>query len=297
MHLKRISIVGRTRNDRKISDAKRIQIEALCDDSIFAVTNGLFKPRIHLELAIYMLSHTGSKEVLSVLNRLGKCVSYQVAQELLTERAFTSSEISRWLPDGLFKRGDLNLMVAHDNFDLFVSTLNGKDTLHDTVSIAIQNIPDKEEETDRVLSEPEYEDTISGTRKRRRRTFVARDIDIAPYHKKPSMSDTMLALEDERRQLKQETIKPAKKMDLLWMVSHYVNKPQTPMWVGFNSQLIVNKQPKQRICYLPQIEASPTRTEVVKETLEQSLNVKEESNQKYCSVRLDWCLFSPPNLR
>jgi len=262
MHLKRISIVGRIRNDRKISDAKRIRIEALCDDSIFAVTNGLFKPRIHLELAIYMLSHTGSKEV-----------------------------------HGLFKRGDLNLMVAHDNFDLFVSTLNGKDTLHDTVSIAIQNIPDKEEETDRVLSEPEYEDTISGTRKRRRRTFVARDIDIAPYHKKPSMSDTMFALEDERRQLKQETIKPAKKMDLLWMVSHYVNKPQTPMWVGFNSQLIVNKQPKQRICYLPQIEASPTRTDVVKETLEQSLNVKEESNQKYCSVRLDWCLFSPPNLQ
>ncbi|EFX66145.1 hypothetical protein DAPPUDRAFT_332490 [Daphnia pulex] len=129
-------------------------------------------------------------------------------------------------------------------------------------TVAIQNIPDKEEAVDRVLSEPEYEDTtVSGTRKRRRRTFVARDIDIAPYHKKPSMSDTMLVLEDERRQLKQETIKPAKKLDLLWMVSHYVNKPDTPMWVGFNSQLIVNKQPKQRICYLPQIEASPTRTD------------------------------------
>jgi hypothetical protein len=129
------------------------------------------------------------------------------------------------------------------------------------------------------LAEPEYEDTtVSGTRKRRRRTFVARDIDIAPYHKKPYMSDTMLALEDERRQLKQETIKPAKKLDLLWMVSYYVNKPDTPMWVGFNSQLIVNKQPKQRICYLPQIEASPTRTDVVKETLERSLNVQYPPN-------------------
>ncbi len=78
------------------------------------------------------------------------------------------------------------------------------------------------------------------------------------------MSAIMLELEDERRKLKVDTIKPAKKVDLLWMVLHYINKPQKPMWVGFNLQLIVTTQSKQRVCYLPQIEASPTRNDVAK---------------------------------
>ena len=171
---------------------------------------------------LFAISH-GSKEVLSVLNRLGKCVSYTVTQELLTELAFTSSELSRWLPDGLHKRKDLNLMLGYDNFDLFVNTLSGKDTLHDTVSIAIQEIP-SEGEADAIPSEEEYEEPIisSETRKRRRRAFIARDIEIAPYHKKPTMSKTtLLELEDERRQLNPKTIEPAQKMDFLWMLHLY----------------------------------------------------------------------------
>ena len=63
--------------DRNISESKSIRVQALCDDSIlFAVTNGLVKPKIHLELANYLQSHTGSKEVLSELNRLGKYLVY-----------------------------------------------------------------------------------------------------------------------------------------------------------------------------------------------------------------------------
>lgn len=68
----------------------------------------------------------GSKEVLSVVNRLGKCVRYAVTQGLLTELAFTSARKSEEFPDNLLKRSDLKLMVAFDNFDLFVSTPNGR---------------------------------------------------------------------------------------------------------------------------------------------------------------------------
>ncbi|KAK4007508.1 hypothetical protein OUZ56_012663 [Daphnia magna] len=57
-----------SRKRKNLSQAKQIRIQALCDDSIFAVTNGLFKPKMHLELAIYLLSLTGKKEVLTVLN-------------------------------------------------------------------------------------------------------------------------------------------------------------------------------------------------------------------------------------
>ena len=242
---------------------------------------------MHLELAIYLLSVTGKKEVLNVFNRLGKCVSYTVTQGLLTELAFTSDETSRWLPDGVFKRNDLNLMVGFDNFDLFVSTMTGKDTLHDTVGIVIQDIPVEEEQ---VLSETEYEepDTDLQRIKRRRKTYVARDLDIAPYHKQPRMfTESMLQLDDPRRKIDTEIFHSANKIDFLWMTFLFSEIPETPMWVGFNSLIVENKHPIQRVSYLPQIEASPTRHDVVRETLERSLRLKEECDQKYISVTYD----------
>jgi hypothetical protein len=45
------------------------------------------------------------------------------------------------LPETLLRRPDLNAGVAFDNFDLFVETLTGKDTLDDTVGIVTQDIP------------------------------------------------------------------------------------------------------------------------------------------------------------
>jgi hypothetical protein len=251
------------------------------------VTNGVFKTKTHLELAIYLLSLTGKKEVLNVLNRLGKCISYTVTQGLLTELAFTSAESSRWLPDGVSRRSDLNLMVGFDNFDLFVSTASGKDTLHDTVGIVIQDIPADEEN---VLSESEYNDPGDNEepRKRRRKTFVARDNDITPYHKQPKMfTEPMLELGDVRRRQDPKISESANKMDFLWMTCLFSQIPQTPMWVGFNSLIVENKHPVQRVSYLPQIEASPTRHDVVKETLERSLRLKEECDQKYISVTYD----------
>lgn len=83
---------------------------------MFAITKGLFKPKIHLRLAIYLLSHTGSKEVLSVLNRLGKCVSYAVTQGLMTELAFTSAKKSEDFPDNLLKRSDLGKSKSNGCF-------------------------------------------------------------------------------------------------------------------------------------------------------------------------------------
>lgn len=38
------------------------------------------------------------------------------------------------------RRPDLNTGVVFDNFDRFVETHNGKDTLHDTVGIIFQDI-------------------------------------------------------------------------------------------------------------------------------------------------------------
>jgi hypothetical protein len=136
--------------------------------------------------------------------------------------------------------------------------MTGKDTLHDTVGIVIQDIPVEEEQ---VLSETEYEepDTDLQRRKRRQKTYVARDLDIVPYHKQPRMfTESMLQLDDPRRKIDPEIFHSANKIDFLWMTFLFSEIPETPMWVGFNSLIVENKHPIQRVSYFPQIEADPT---------------------------------------
>ena len=55
--------------------------------------------------------------------------------------------------------------------------------LHETVQFRIQTIPE-EEETEKPLFEDEFEVSGTGRNKRRRQTFVTRDDELTPYHKK-----------------------------------------------------------------------------------------------------------------
>lgn len=54
------------------------------------------------------------------------------------------------------------------------------------------------------------------------------------------------------------------------MVSHYLEIPKTPMWVGFNSLIYDDITPTQTVCYLTTINASSTNKSIVVETMKQS---------------------------
>ena len=115
---------------------------------------------------------SGKREVLSVVNRYGQCISYTTAEGIETELTFNASEPSQMLPDGMHRRSDLTTGVAFDNFDLFVESLSGKNTLHDTVGIVTQDILDNDENLFNEQDETEgyVQDDIEPP-KRRRRTY------------------------------------------------------------------------------------------------------------------------------
>lgn len=167
--------------------------------------------------------------------------------------------------------------------------------MHETVEIGIQSIPSQEDETDQPLIDEEFEEpNTSSQRKRRRRKFAAINDEIAPYPKKPSMSTTLLDFNDERRKVNGAIIKSAALMDFWWQTWLFSEIPETPMWVGWNSLRIVSPQPKQKVVYLPQIDASPTRNDaVVVETLDRSQKLKEACNQEYMSVTYDLATAMP----
>lgn len=82
---------------------------------------------------------------MKILNRLNYCISDVQVRELETSGAYTCSSTKQLCPSGIKKTKILAAGVAWDNFDRFVDTETGKDTLHDTVGIAYQDIPTEAE--------------------------------------------------------------------------------------------------------------------------------------------------------
>ena len=104
-------------------------------DTVFLVTNGRKKPSKHLKLGLPVKSMTGSKKLIGIFNKYGHCVSYTTTEELETERTFTVTSASKISPPDLVPDSSLTVGITYDNFDQFVETLSGKNTLGDTVGI------------------------------------------------------------------------------------------------------------------------------------------------------------------
>ena len=102
--------------------------------------------------------------------------------------------------------------VAWDNFDHFVETISGKDTLHDTVGIAYQTVITHDS------NETEYNNTKTSTsanapnqesqhttNKKRRRAYKVSVPNVQPYRKKPKLNTAeFLSHDDPRRKQYEE---------------------------------------------------------------------------------------------
>ena len=259
---------------------------------MFAVTCGRKKPAKHLKLGLVMKSMTGSKKVVEMLNRYGHCVSYTTTEEIETELTFSVTTASKISPQDMQLNPSLCTGIAFDNFDRFVETLSGKDTLHDTVGITYQHISSVEE---RQLDDaPVPSEDSPGSceamqpQNRRRRTFEPVGLDIEPYYKKPKIvSRDLLLLEDSRRHAVPETYHQEKVSDLVWMMQFSFLPQSTPMWVGWNAQQRHDCQPTERIWYLPPINQSPTSTAVVKETMKRAQQLAKECRKSEIAVTYD----------
>ena len=73
---------------------------------------------------------------------MGHCVSYHTVQEVETEMTFEANSRSTYTPFGMSLKQHCGTGVAWDNYDRYVETQSGKDTLHDTVGIAYQLVKD-----------------------------------------------------------------------------------------------------------------------------------------------------------
>lgn len=282
--------------------SKQRRVSAISQDAIFSATSGRKKPKKHLMVGMALKSMTGSRKVIEMMNKLGHCASYNTLEEIETELTFEATSENTVTPNGMSLLSEYGTGVGWDNFDRFVETESGKDTLHDTVGIAYQCVATAEADTSNVdfeqIDSPPSDKSSSSSesssqvKKRRRRTYDPSGIDIKPYRKKPKLKpDDLLSSENPKRQKYESTInifQLSKKLDILWMTSFLANKSSlTPMWVGWNANTMPKDNKIQKIWYLPQINMSPTSNSVVIETMKRSLCISDECHRNSIAVTYD----------
>jgi len=83
------------------SAAKERKCEALSSDAVYTVSQGNVKPWKNTALGIGLSSMLGSKSAITVLNRLGHCVSDDECKRLVSEIAYTCASGEKETPAGL----------------------------------------------------------------------------------------------------------------------------------------------------------------------------------------------------
>ncbi|KAG5865424.1 hypothetical protein JTB14_004463 [Gonioctena quinquepunctata] len=169
-------------------------------------------PSKHITLGITLKSLTNSKKVLSLINKLGHCICYNVVEGLETEASYTSVGRSELYPSNVHLRDDLHTGVAFDNFDRFVETIDGKDTLHYTVGIIYQDVCEDVEQQNPA------DDT--GRSRKRRRTFDTSIPDIQPFSKRLKSISGLLPVDFSSRSDIPSNLEEIKMIDAAWLISH-----------------------------------------------------------------------------
>ena len=261
----------RQKSERKFQRAKSIAA-----DIVFAASGATKQPAKHLKLGMAIKTLTNSRRLLELLNRMGHCSSYHTVEEIETELTFQANAEHKNTPHGMELNPSLGTSVAWDNYDRFVDTQSGKDTLHDTVGIAFQIVQQPSvsqvdlTETSPGLTSSSREDTCntnsrrkSAATRKRRRVYEATDLHIEPYRKKPCMNNPSFhRLDDPKRQANQQKLQHGKELDDRWMFCIECNpEKDTPLWAGWNSKFYSAEEPLQKIWYMKQINApqQPTR--------------------------------------
>lgn len=287
-------------NVNKIKDPRTIlKAKSFASDVVSAVHRGQIKTSKHITLGLTLKSLTNSEKIIRLLNSFGHCISYTSAMEFETEATYNLVKSERACPAEMTLRPELNSGYAFDNLDRYVETATGKNTMHDTVGIAFQDIGTSLELDGNSVSDTALEYQLdlatendselfeSVPPKKMRRTFHHDILSLPELPVQPKFEGTIEISE----QTEPFNLIEIKRLDKIWMLRHAYELP-TPMWVGFNVNIILDKSAVQNVFYLPPINASPTQNSVVYETILRAIKASTECGQRYAEVHYDLAITS-----
>lgn len=135
-----------------------------------------------------------------------------------TEATFASVYNAHVCPEDIRRSPELSTGLAYNNFDRFVDTTSGKDTLHDTVGIIFQNVvEDSSEEITEIsssqLAATENQTGSSESRKKRLRSMDAVTHELETYNKRQRYAEKLEEYDSPLRLSENSILLQYKKID------------------------------------------------------------------------------------
>lgn len=269
------------------------QVLNLCQD-IIASMSSVPTPK-QLGIALHVIKQTRSKETVTLLNRLGNSISYYDAQRYITSMAINADEkileTGFFIPDNI-KHGRFT-QFAFDNLDFRESTMDGK-TTHGTTHIIYQ-YPLNSTETNFSSSTKVSLHKPRGMSLSTVKEFQTTPVILTSADRQESRSLCGIKLVPEE-QFHDDNISLVNFLynlcqggstDLLDFLDEL--KPTT--WKQFHEMLIADPVEKTTIGYGPFFPESPTRPDVVAESVNYCVGVAKELGQDHCIITCDQAIY------
>ena len=273
-----------TGGEEIISAKKKRLIESSSADAVFSCSSGKLLPGKHLSLAFVVKSMTGSRGVVTLLNKLGHCASNETTRRIDMGLERTLLNDNSFLPSELTLAPNLSLSFAWDNFDIQLETPSGHDTIHHTYGICYQNKPVIDEE---LPANAEQQERVPKDGKRKVERFVkvcnVDQAEVEPYHKKPRLTKFSF---EKTPLFGPEVLGVYGSLDMAWKWCFNLSST-TPMWTGWNARRFPYTGPKQKVMYMKHIPLPSTRDDVIKETMARSLQIANACGENFAIVSYD----------
>ncbi|KAK3700755.1 hypothetical protein QZH41_010937 [Actinostola sp. cb2023] len=272
-------VVSGDENERKCEKTRRIVL-SIGQDICRAVTNGEWKMPKHILLCTTLRHLYRSKQLTTILSRLGHCETYDFGLELETALAKALDEVSTSLtPQIITGEGNNVFHFEWDNMNKITTNIHGSNVVNSAGGIMIQEVkPGFDAKNDRTL--PLY----------KRSTTRALKVDtpetLAPVHIYSRVGPKL----PERAMFTMPTVnsevylKSVKEYQV-WMLARVVGssgvKQLVPGFGGFVSATGTKPVRKSTIEYFTPINQPFTEYSVIKELLKRSENATREVGQEY----------------
>ena len=266
-----------------IADDLHLKVLSVCQDIVYLASKGRKQTPKSLTLGLTVRHLTGSSRIVSLLNKLGHCASWDTVLSLDTSLAqLTLEEGGDKIPKGFSKRAPTTLVW--DNIDFGEETLSGRGTTHHTNGIMLQSLTIEPMST--AIRQPLRKGVSS---------FKAPPkMPIEPYHQSKRQGPQNLGQQVQAATCRMDTHFAAQaELAYVFVKSTDTDRCAIPSWTGFHTLLQgENTLQKSALYYLPVIEASPTEMSTVNTILKRSVQMADQLELDHIVLVFDQAIYA-----
>ena len=257
-------------------------INSIGQDICRATTNSAWILPKHISLCLTLRHLFRSKELITLMNKLGHCENYSFTLELETAIA-TAADIQSSLLTQKIVTNPNGPSVFHsefDNFDQLVNDLTGKGSVHTAHGIMLQEFSTAQDPQTTSLP------SIPRSKQRSWKPLDVKDLEdcYVTQRVSPQMLITQYSVPGSL-----EAYHKAGEKDFAWILLRYLNKDnQTlPSWAGFVSMTGVKPSHMTVLDYYPVIYKPITQYSTVQECLRVAEKATDDVGQYFVYTTFD----------